>query len=96
MSEIRTAPIVAALLNKGFIRPAGRDHEYFFFHYRGKKTAVFTRISHGQRTADDWLIGKMAGQLRLTKREFLSFVECTLSGPRYAQLLVDRGAVRPA
>jgi hypothetical protein len=35
----------------------------------------------------------MARQLRLSKREFMSFVECTLSGAEYAQLMVERGEV---
>jgi hypothetical protein len=95
MSEIRTAPVATALLAKGFMQASGnRDHDYFFFRYQGKKTSVFTRISHGERSADDWLIGKMAQQVKLTKREFLALVECTLSGPAYCRLLVERGHVR--
>lgn len=94
MSEVRTAPIISALLSKGFVRASGnRDHQYFFFHYRGKKSDIFTRISHGARTVDDWLVGRMAKQVRLSKREFLSLVECTLSGAEYARLMADRGEV---
>jgi hypothetical protein len=94
MSEIRTAPIISALLSKGFVKASGnRDHQYFFFYYHGKKTDIFTRISHGGRTVDDWLAGKMAHQLRLSKRDFSSFVECTLGGAEYARLMVERGEV---
>ena len=94
MSEIRTAPIISALLSKGFVRASGnRDHQYFFFHHHGKKSDIFTRISHGARTVDDWLAGRMAHQLRLSKREFTSFVACTLSGAEYARLMEERGEV---
>lgn len=92
MSEIRRAPIISALLSKGFVKAAGnRDHQYFFFHFHGKKSDIFTRISHGARTVDDWLAGRIARQLRPSKREFMSFVECTLSGAEYAQWMAERG-----
>lgn len=94
MSQIRTAAIVTALLSKGFLEARKRDHRYFFFHYKGRKTSIYTRISHGERSADDWLFGKMAQQVRLSKREFASFVECTLSGGGYARLMVERSEVR--
>ena len=94
MSEIRTAPIISALLSKGFVRASGnRDHQYFFFHYHGKKSDIFTRISHGARAIDDWLAGRMARQLRLSKREFMSLVECTIGGAEYARLMEERGEV---
>jgi hypothetical protein len=92
MSEMRTAAITAALLSKGFRQVPGRDHHYFFFN--GRKRNIFTRYSHGETKADDWLIRQMAKQVRLSKAEFLAFVECTISGSDYAHLMVERGHLR--
>ena len=89
---MRIAAIVAALLAKGFILE-NRDHKYLFFHVRGKKTGVFTFISHGERDADDWLLARIARQLRLTKKELLALIECSLSQDEYLRLLVERGHV---
>ena len=94
MSEIRTGPIVTALLSKGFVQDDSRDHKYFFFCFQDRKTDIFTRLSHGQRTADDWQLGKMARQTRLSKREFMALVECTLSGSDYADLMKEHGEIR--
>ncbi|HXB73341.1 MAG TPA: hypothetical protein VNY05_34200 [Candidatus Acidoferrales bacterium] len=94
MSEIRAALLVNALLAKGFREVEGRDHRYFFFHVQGRKTAVFTRISHGQRSLDDWMSGQAARQIHLSKRELLSYLECTLSGEAYLQLMIERAFIR--
>jgi hypothetical protein len=93
MSSVRVASIVAALLRKGFVEER-RDHKYFLFHVDGKKTSVFTFISHGEREANDWLLGQIARQLSLTKREMLRFIECPLSEAEYQDLLIDRGRIK--
>jgi hypothetical protein len=93
VSELRVELIVGALLAKGFFEAKKRDHRYFFFHYKGQKTSVYTKISHGQSTVDDWLLGRMAHQVRLSKREFLALIECTLGGDDYARQMVERGAI---
>ena len=44
---------------KGFQRPRGGDHNYFHYHsVVGKKTAVFTKTSHGAREIDDGLLAR--------------------------------------
>ena len=93
MSELRVEPIVGALLAKGFFEAKKRDHRYFFFHYKGKKTSIYTKISHGQSTVDDWLLGRMAHQVRLSKREVLAQIECSLGGDDYARLMIERGTI---
>lgn len=54
---------------------------------------MYTKISHGQSTVDDWLLGRMAHQVRLSKREFLALIECSLGGDGYARQMVERGAI---
>lgn len=93
MSEIRLEPVIAALLRKGFAEFKGRDHRFFFFMHASRKTSIFTKVSRGEREADDWLQRKMAQQVRLTKREFAALVDCTLSAADYAELLMERGHI---
>lgn len=58
------------LLAKGFVQTGG-DHHFFTYHTLGDlKTPVFTKTSHGAREIDDGLLGRMARQCRLTRREF--------------------------
>lgn len=93
MSDLRTAEIETALKAKGFVKEK-RDHYYFFFHYKGRKTSIHTRFSHNERVADSWLQGQMARQMRLSKADFLAFVACTISATDYAAMMLQRGYVR--
>jgi hypothetical protein len=93
MSNVRIAQITAALLAKGFVLE-NRDHKYFFFHAAGRKTSVFTFISHNERDADDWLLAHISRQLHLTKKELLALIECQLAAAEYLQILIDRGHLR--
>ena len=94
MSEIRAALLVNALLAKGFREVVGRDHRYFSFYVENRKMGVLTKISHGQRTLDDWMLGKVSHQIHLSKRELLSYIECTLSAAAYLHLMIERGFIR--
>jgi hypothetical protein len=55
-----------------------------------------TRISHGARSADDWLLSRIAHQLGLSKKELLALIECTLSEAEYLKLLLARNLVTEA
>jgi hypothetical protein len=81
------------LLKKGFVKDESH-HEMFWLVVDGKKRATKKRISHGEKEAGDFLQHQMAKQMNLSHAEFLSFVECTIDGPRYAKL-IDRRAPRP-
>ncbi len=86
----------SALTRKGFVED-DRDHEYYFFHRMGKKTSVFTKISRGSgkyKVYGDDLVLSVARQLSLTKKELMSFVECTLKEEPYAELLLERGRIK--
>jgi hypothetical protein len=59
----------------------------------GRKTRIHTWFSHGRRKADDWLLSQIARELRLSKREFFSFLECKISKEAYALMVSARGHV---
>ena len=88
--------ITDALSRKGFTADDSGHHVFFFFLSRGgQKTSVFTYVSHGRRSEDigDDLIGKMAKQCWLTKREFLDLVDCDLEEDEYRLMLAKGGHI---
>lgn len=56
----------------------------------GKRSAIRTRLSHGEREANDSLQHLIAKQMKLSSSEFAQFVRCTIDGPRYAELVSQR------
>src|SRR5579871_2178995 len=80
------------LQRKGFTSRQG-DHTYFHFCVNGKKTKIYTKISHGENEIGDRLLGMMARQLRLSKRDFLELVDCPLSLDEYQRVLRQGGHI---
>ena len=78
------------LLTKGFVAYESH-HTMYWLVVAGRTTDIRTRISHGQRKADNWLLAQIAKQLRLSKQELLSFIDCEISQKDYVELLVQRG-----
>src|SRR5947209_6055145 len=67
--------VAAALEHKGF-RKKENDHTFFHLWVAGKKTAIWTKISHGLKEIGDKLLGMMARQVRLSAKQFRDLVEC--------------------
>ena len=82
--------VIENLQRKGFRKRQGGD-KYFHLYVDGKKTAVFTFVSHGEREIHDGLLGQMAKQTRLVKKEFLDLIDCPLTEEQYVRLLRERG-----
>jgi len=77
VSSLKTNIIETNLLKKGFIKK-DKDHSYYYYHtIDGKKTAIFTKISHGEKEINDYLISCMSKQLKVKKDFFIEFVSCT-------------------
>ena len=85
--------VEAALLRKGFrLVTNGRHRKFEYGALGGNTTAVRTSMSHGaNRDLSDDLLGKMARQVRLSRREFDELVRCPMSQSRYEGLLARRG-----
>lgn len=84
--------VEAGLKNKGFQEAQG-DHRYFtYWTMEGKKTAIFTKTSHGSRprSLDDSLLGQMARQVHLSKSQFLDLIDCPLTRDNYEQCLAQK------
>ena len=80
--------VSGALLRKGF-REVGGDHKRYVFYYNNQKTAINTKISHGETELHDGLLSAMARQMRLKRSDFDKFVECTLSEEEYTAKMLE-------
>jgi len=89
LTVIKIRDIERALLSKGFKR-VDSNHKFYFFYINGIKTSVRTKISHGTDEYGNHLLGMMKDQLYLSKSELEEFVECSLSGEKYKELLIER------
>lgn len=78
-----------AMCSKGFTETeqGGKDHKRIEFWHEGKLTRIRTMFSHNNQDLNDSLIALMSKQVYLTKREFLSFAECTLTQEAYIEIL---------
>lgn len=86
------AAIEQSLLSKGFENKSG-DHRFLIYHsMEGKKTTARTKTSHTPKMKDvaDGLLGQMAKQCKLTKKDFLDLVDCPLSREAYEGKLKEQ------
>jgi predicted RNA binding protein YcfA (HicA-like mRNA interferase family) len=89
----KQADVEKGLKAKGFSAGSG-DHNYF--HYvskEGKKTAVFTKTSHGSKEIGNNLLAKMARQVKLSRTDFDLLVDCPLDRDAYEKKLVAQNCI---
>jgi len=75
-----------AFLKKGFKDERGRKDIFYYFYHDGKKTHIFTKMSHNPGDLNEWLISQMAGQLKLTKNDFIEVVKCSIDGDKLLKI----------
>jgi hypothetical protein len=80
--------VSASLSSKGFREDRKRDHRYYFFYHDGKKSSIYTKISHNADEIDDYLCSAMSRQIKLTRAQFKDFVECPLKADEYLRLMI--------
>lgn len=93
-NPIPVAQIKKALQEKGFTPVDDRDHTFYYFYYKGKKTKVRTKISRGSayKDYDDELFGKMKSQLCLDNvKQVRDLLECPMSEKTYIAELQKKG-----
>ena len=82
--------IDSALRKKGFVRDTDGKHIWYYF--TGiPQTGIKVMVSHGMmgETIGAGLIGDMAIQLHLSKKQFLELIDCTLDAAGY-QAIIER------
>ena len=94
MTVYKSKEIGASLKKKGFVENLSRDHIRYTLYVDGKKTEIYTFISHGKKDYDDFLISKVKNQLRLqSKSEFQNLIECPMTKENYIKLLIERKCI---
>lgn len=85
--------IANSLLKKGF-EEKHSSHTHLIFFIDGKKTSLFTFISHGKKEISDELMHKMARQLKLSHKQFCELVDCSMSGQALKNFYLEEGIVK--
>lgn len=88
--------IEKALLQKGFIKESDSHHHYYYLKVNGKKTDLYTYLSHGKKSKDygKKLMNKVKSQLRFTdssKAEL--FLDCPMTEAQYIAMLLELDAI---
>lgn len=82
-----TKDVERALSKKGFTLEK-RDHNYYFLYNKGKKTKINTKVSHGtHKDISDGLLNQMMRQMKLPKKEFNDYMNCTFTKEEYFEYL---------
>jgi hypothetical protein len=82
------------MCRKGFAEGrGGRAHRYFEYIFNGE--AVFsTFVSHGgSKDLNDYLLGMMAKDCHLSRKEFIAFARCEMSADDYRAILIRKGII---
>ncbi len=98
MPKRKVSKIIKSLTTKGFQAKKGRrKHTKYTLYVNGKKTDIFTWISHshGSDEYTEPLLNAMKKQIGLeTPQEFDDFMDCPMSGEMLVSILVSRGKIR--
>lgn len=80
------------LKKKGFIDSTTKsiDHKRVEFFHNGKYV-LSTKVSHGNKDIDNYLIKQMSVQCHLDKNDFMDLVKCPLSKEDFIQILDQQG-----
>ncbi|TGL04979.1 hypothetical protein EHQ43_10060 [Leptospira bouyouniensis] len=93
MSSFETKDMMSSLEKKGFVKRDG-DHHFFDFFYKGQKTRISTKISHGSdyKQYRGKLFNLVKKQLKFVKNiDLVNFAKCTLGEDEYIKILQDQG-----
>ena len=85
--------IERALEKNGFLENPTHHKQYTYYTLSGVKSKVKTFISHGTKDYGDYLLSKIAKQLKLTKKELLRFIDGEMNREDYEKILKDQGLI---
>lgn len=94
MSSYPARRIASALESKGFTGDE-THHRMFWLVVEGRRRGIRTYVSHSIREYGDRLLSAVARQMKLRRSELDAFVQCSMSGEEYVDLLRQRGHLQP-
>ena len=90
---LKRRDIRSSLKRKGFVEDTDGRHISLSYEMKdGRKCGVRTFVSHGSKYKDlnDDLVGKMARQVKLQKKEFEDLVSCSMKRAEYEEIIKER------
>ncbi|MEJ5311720.1 MAG: hypothetical protein WHX52_18310 [Anaerolineae bacterium] len=81
---------VATALSGKFAFDVEDSHHRIYKLFLDGQLVARTFMSHGARELSDFHIQKMAQQMRLSRKEFMAAIECTLDQTAYYALVRER------
>jgi len=95
MKTRSSGDIISTLKKKGFVlNPDKGSHKFFYLEVDGKKTGIFTFVSHGSKDYDKHLLSQIKKQLKFTENTKMdAFFECHMSGADYIDMLRKAGVL---
>lgn len=84
--------VVSTLRKKGFEKDTGGHHVVMTYRrIDGVMSNIRTHVSHGNtpKVLDDYLIGQMAQQTKLSKKDFERLANCPMKRSKYEEVVKD-------
>ena len=85
--------IANSLLKKGFEEKQS-SHTRLTYFIDGKKSSIFTVVSHGKKEISDDLMHKMAKQIKLSYKQFCEVVDCPMSKEELREFYLEEKIVK--
>lgn len=89
MSTYKTRVIENALSQKGFKKKESH-HKKYTLYINGKRTSIYTFVSHGTKEYGDNLLNKMKNQLHISREELNDLIDCPLKHEDLVRILADK------
>jgi len=87
VTVLKIKDIISSMTKKGFKLDVDGKHKRLIYMHNGKTSSIVTHYSHSSDEVGDFLIKKMADQIKISKKQFLELVECTLNADDYLKLV---------
>lgn len=85
--------IANSLLKKEFEEKQSSHTRRTYF-IDGKKSSIFTVVSHGKKEISDDLMHKMAKQIKLSYKQFCDVVDCPMSKEELREFYLEEKIVK--
>jgi len=96
MRPRKAKDIASVLLKKGFSDDKDTHHGYYYLWVDGKRTNVYTYMSHGSKSADlsKGLMGSIKRQLKFDENKTAEdFFDCPFTKEQYKEMIRAKGFV---
>lgn len=96
MKTRKSKDLEKTLVAKGFeLNPAKHSHRFFSLIIDGKRSPIFTFVSHGSKTYGKELMSEIKKQMKFTSPQQLDqYFDCSMSGNDYINMLKEQGIIK--